>query len=166
MIFGRKVYLIQGYLEAFQKLLSPRVQLQTFASVEGYSPVLMAFPTPLIGDIMMLSQLAWKIGFAITFGRAGAPAEFKEVENELKSLTTSITLLAETLNKDDSLITRLDKRTKVGLDKILGFCRQTIEDLDAFVTRYQEIRHENGVGEAVTQKSWKQLLIKNYKKFI
>ncbi|MCJ1486599.1 hypothetical protein MMC06_006777 [Schaereria dolodes] len=105
----------------------------------------MAFPTPLIGDIMMLSQLAWKIGFAITFGRAGAPAEFKEVENELKSLTTSITLLAETLNKDDSLITRLDKRTKVGLDKILGFCRQTIEDLDAFVTRYQEIRHENGV---------------------
>ena len=37
----------------------------------------MAFPTPSVGDIIMLSQLAWKIGCAFTAGRAGAPAEFQ-----------------------------------------------------------------------------------------
>ena len=125
----------------------------------------MAF-TPSVGDVMMLSQLAWKIGCAFTSGRAGAPAEFQEVENELKSLTTSITLLAESLDKDDSIITRSDDKTREGLDKILGFCRQTLENLDAFVNQYQEIRRHDGVGGVVTEKRWKHLLIKNYKKIM
>lgn len=83
----------------------------------------MAF-TPSIGDIMMLSQLAWKIGCAFTSGRGGAPAEFKEVKDELTSLTKSIDMLAEALDKDDSMITRADAKTREGLDKILECCRQ------------------------------------------
>lgn len=82
---------------------------------------------PSLGDIMLLSQLAWKIGCAFTSGRQGAPAEFQEVENELTSLTKAITLLTEVLDRDDSILVRADERTKDGLDKILECCRQVSE---------------------------------------
>ncbi|MCJ1320126.1 hypothetical protein MMC15_005463 [Xylographa vitiligo] len=126
----------------------------------------MAFPTPSIGDILMLSQLAWKIGCAFTAGRAGAPAQFQEVENELKSLTTAITLLAESLDEDGSLLARADGRTREGLDKILGCCRQTLDALDSFVNQYQEVRRPDEAGGLATQKSWRSVLLKNYKKII
>lgn len=83
---------------------------------------------PSIGDIMLLSQLAWKIGCAFTSGRQGAPAEFQEVENELTSLTKAITLLTEVLDRDDSILVRADEKTKDGLDKILECCRQVSEE--------------------------------------
>ena len=114
----------------------------------------------------MLSQLAWKIGCAFTAGRAGAPAQFQEVENELKSLTTAITLLAGSLDEDGSLLARSDERTREGLDKILGCCRQTLDDLDSFVSQYQEIRRFDEAGGLATQKSWRSVLLKNYKKIM
>jgi len=77
-----------------------------------------------IGDIMLLSSLAWKIGRAFTSGRNGAPAEFQEVENELNALNGAITLLADALDDDDSILARSDDKTKEGLDKILGCCQQ------------------------------------------
>ena len=79
---------------------------------------------PSIGDIMLLSSLAWKIGTAFTSGRAGAPAEFREVENELDGLKKSITMLADTLDTDDSILARADDRTKEGLIKILDCCQE------------------------------------------
>ena len=79
----------------------------------------MSFSGISIGDVLMLSQLSWKIGCAFTAGRAGAPAQFQEVENELKSLTTAITLLAENIDEDGGLLARSDHKTKEGLDKIL-----------------------------------------------
>lgn len=118
---------------------------------------------PSIGDILMLSQLAWKIGCAFTSGRAGAPAEFREVENELHGLTKALTLLAEALDQDDSIISRADERTKEGLDKILECCRQTLENLNSFVSQYQEIKKPDGPGGMTTQRSWKRLLVRNYK---
>jgi hypothetical protein len=73
---------------------------------------------------MALSQLAWKLGCAFTSGRSGAPAEFRGVESELTSLTKAITLLSETLDRDDSILARADEKTKDGLDEILECCRQ------------------------------------------
>lgn len=85
----------------------------------------MALPFSLsIGDVMLLSSLAWKIGRAFTSGRAGAPSEFREVENELSGLNTAIDLLAESIDADDSILASADDKTKDGLDKILGCCRQ------------------------------------------
>lgn len=118
---------------------------------------------PSIGDVLMLSQLAWRIGRAFTSGRAGAPTEFQEVESELRSLTKSLTLLAEALDHDDSVISRADEKTKEGLEKILECCRQTLETLDSFVSQYQEIKRPDGGINAATQRSWKRLLIRNYK---
>ena len=75
---------------------------------------------------MLLSSLAWKIGTAFTSGRAGAPAEFREVESELDSLKKSITMLADTLDTDDSILERADDRTKEGLMKILDCCQEVL----------------------------------------
>lgn len=71
---------------------------------------------------MLLSSLAWKIRCAFTSGRSGAPSEFREVEEELISLQTSITSLADTLDKDDSILSRADQDTQEGLQKILSSC--------------------------------------------
>ena len=126
----------------------------------------MAFPTPSIGDILMLSQLAWKVGCAFTAGRQGAPAQFQEVENELKSITTAVTVLAESLDEDGSLLARSDDKTREGLNKILGCCRQTLDDLDSFVNQYQEIKKADEADGLATQRTWRSVLIRNYKKIM
>ncbi|MCJ1478702.1 hypothetical protein MMC13_007384 [Lambiella insularis] len=123
----------------------------------------MAFPMPSIGEILMLSQLAWKIGCAFTAGKAGAPTQFLEVENELKSLTNAITLLAENLDEDDSLLGHSDELIKGSIYKILSCCKQTLDDLESFVNQYQEVRRPGAAGGLATQKSWRPVLVKNYK---
>lgn len=70
----------------------------------------------------MLSSLAWRIGSAFTSGRAGAPAEFQEVESELESLKTCLGVLLNTLNGDQSILSRADRRTNEGLGTILASC--------------------------------------------
>ena len=129
-----------------------------------YETVAMSM-TPLIGDILMLSQLAWKIGCAFTAGRKGAPAQFAEVEQELQSLAATVTLLADTLHEDDSLLAGSDEKTRDGLTKILGCCSQSLSNLEAFVKQYQEVRKSDEAG-GITQRSWKTVLIKNYKTII
>lgn len=77
-----------------------------------------------VGDVAVLCSLALKIGRAFTSGRAGAPAEFREVENELQSLKTSLNTLVDTLNEDDSILSRADRRTVDGLTTILSSCSE------------------------------------------
>ncbi|KAI9729948.1 MAG: hypothetical protein M1834_006145 [Cirrosporium novae-zelandiae] len=116
---------------------------------------------PSIGDILMLSTIAWKIGCAFTSGRTGAPTEFQEIENELNSLTKALTSLAEALDGDDSLLAQADSRTREGYDKIVGSCHQSLDNLTSFVNQYQEIkRTEDGL---TVQRSWKRVLIRNWK---
>jgi hypothetical protein len=121
---------------------------------------------PSIGDVLLLSQLAWRIGCAFTTGRPSAPHEFHEVESELKTLTKSLDLLAEALDDDNSILTRADDKVKVGVNQILFNCQQCLEDLGAFVSRYQEIKRPEGeVGTRGIQgvKTWKPILLKNWK---
>ena len=75
-----------------------------------------------VGDAMLLGSLAWKIGCAFTSGRSGAPAEFREVENELRSLQDSLSSLEDTLGDDGSILSRADDRTKKGLRVIISSC--------------------------------------------
>lgn len=83
----------------------------------------MTFPVS-VGDVVLLGSLAWKIGRAFTSGRAGAPAEFSEVENELQSLTTALNILVDTLEEDDSILARANRRTVNGLGMILLGCSE------------------------------------------
>ena len=123
----------------------------------------MTCPTPSIGDIMMLSQLAWKSECAFRSARAGAPADFIKVETELGRLTKSITSLAQAVDEDDCLIARADENTKEVLGSTLGFCGQVLDDLESFISQYQEIKRPNGAGWFAGQRTWKQIFVRNYK---
>ncbi|KAI9764270.1 MAG: hypothetical protein M1840_008561 [Geoglossum simile] len=121
---------------------------------------------PSIGDVLLLSQLAWRIGYAFTAARPSAPPEFLDVETELKTLTKALDLLAEALDDDDSILVRADERVKAGVNKSLLNCQQSLEDLNAFVVRYQEVRKPEGeVGTRGIHgvKTWKVLLLKSWR---
>jgi hypothetical protein len=120
---------------------------------------------PSIGDIVLLSQLAWKIGRAFTAGRKGAPAEFLEVEAQVNNLAEALKLLADTFDQDDkdSLLQKADQETRDGVGIILNSCQRTIQDLDSLVKQYQVIKkHRAGEGY-VSEKSWSNLLLTQYK---
>lgn len=68
---------------------------------------------PSVGDTLMLSQTAWKLGRAFTKGKKGVPAEFSEVEREADRLSEALRVVAETLNSDSSLL--LDKAENLSL---------------------------------------------------
>ena len=123
----------------------------------------MAPPTPSVGDIMMLSQLSWKIECAFRSGRAGAPAEFQKVEIELRRLTKSITSFAQAFDDDDCLLDRADQDTRTVLASILGFVHQVLNDLESLICQYQEIKRTGDSGWFLGQRSWKQIFVRNYR---
>ena len=121
---------------------------------------------PSIGDVLLLSQLAWRIGYAFAAARPSAPPEFYDIEMELKTLTKALDLLAEALDDDNTILVRADDKVKAGVNKILFNCQQSLEDLNAFVVRYQEIKKPEGeVGTRGIQgvKTWKVLLLKSWR---
>ncbi|KAI9779143.1 MAG: hypothetical protein M1839_007678 [Geoglossum umbratile] len=120
---------------------------------------------PSIGDVLLLSQLAWRIGYAFAASRPSAPTQFYDIEIELKTLTKSLDLLAEALDDDNSILVHADDRAKAGVNKTLFNCQQSLEDLNAFMARYQELKSpESEVGTRGIQavKTWKPLLLKNW----
>lgn len=144
-----------------------------------------------IGDILMLSQLAWKIGRAFTAGRKGAPAEFVEVESEVNGLAKALKLLTETLFTDSSdtpatasaadgdcadrraeyeggsgMLARANAETRSGVEVILQSCRQTLKDLESLVEQYQVIRKHRTSGGFSIERSWSDLVLSAYKKML
>ncbi|KAF2795649.1 hypothetical protein K505DRAFT_239398 [Melanomma pulvis-pyrius CBS 109.77] len=120
---------------------------------------------PSIGDILMLSQLAWKIGRAFTAGRKGAPPEFLEVETEVNGLAKSLKFLAETLfaDLDDGILKQADQETLDGVATILSSCRQTVHDLESLIDRYQVIKKHRTPGGFAIERSWSDRVLVEYK---
>ncbi|KAF2181890.1 hypothetical protein K469DRAFT_671176 [Zopfia rhizophila CBS 207.26] len=120
---------------------------------------------PSIGDILMLSQLAWKIGRAFTAGRKGAPVEFLEVETEINRLAKALKLLAETLfaDADNKVLSQTDKETQVGVATILLSCQRTVNDLDSLIDQYQVIKKQRTPGGFAIDRSWSDLVLHSYK---
>lgn len=119
---------------------------------------------PSIGDILMLSQLAWKIGRAFTAGRKNAPEEFLDVEKEVNALAKALKLLAETLfaDADDSILSKAEKDTRVAVATLLLSCQQTLHDLDSIIEQYQVIRKQRTSGGYTVDRSWSDLVLANY----
>jgi hypothetical protein len=120
---------------------------------------------PSIGDILMLSQVAWKIGRAFTAGRKGAPVEFLEVEIEVNSLAKSLKLLAECLfaDSDDMLLKQADEETKDSAATILTSCQRTVNDLDSLIDQYQVIKKHRTTGGFAIERSWSDIVLTQYK---
>jgi hypothetical protein len=119
---------------------------------------------PNVGDILMLSQVAWKTGRVFTAGRKDAPSDFYAVETDVSGLAQALKLLAEALHAEDGdgLISKSDKKTKDGVAIILSSCRRTIHDLDSLVDRYQVIRKHRTVGGFAIERSWSDLVLAQY----
>ncbi|QIW99389.1 hypothetical protein AMS68_004907 [Peltaster fructicola] len=118
---------------------------------------------PSVGDILMLSQLAWKIGRAFTQGRKGALSEFSEVEREANGLSEALKLVAETLYSDNSILTQADEHTRHAVSTILDSAHKTLSDLESFVERYRVIKKKETKGGFVVERAWSEVVIANYK---
>ena len=102
----------------------------------------MSLPSPLsVGDIILLGQIAYKVGRALSSGTKSAPAEFAEVQTLLFSLKESFDLLARTIinREDEDGHERQNADELEGLPElsnILGHCREVLCYLESFVDKY------------------------------
>ncbi|KAK1810126.1 hypothetical protein LTR12_015522 [Friedmanniomyces endolithicus] len=126
----------------------------------------MVFISPLsVGDILMLSQTAWKIGRAFRQGQTNAVGEFAEVEREADGLSEALKLVAEALHTDGGMLSRADEDTKSAVNAILKSAHTTLSDLESFVERYQVIKKKATRGGVVVERSWNKVVVANYRTF-
>lgn len=120
---------------------------------------------PSIGDILILSQTAWKVGRAFTAGRTHAPSEFHHVELELNALAKALKLLAEMLfaQSDDRLLERASLKTQDELATIVNSCSQAIYDLESLLDQYQVVKKTRNSGGFVVERSWSDMVLSQYK---
>jgi hypothetical protein len=123
---------------------------------------------PSIGDILMLSQKAWKIGRAFHACQKDAPAELHYVETDIGGLAKALKRLAETLHAESEgeLLQSADQETKDGISAILRSCQQTVNDLDSLIDQYQVIKKHRTVGGFAIERSWSDLVLASYKTMI
>ncbi|KAF1837830.1 hypothetical protein BDW02DRAFT_636866 [Decorospora gaudefroyi] len=120
---------------------------------------------PTIGDILMLSQVAWKIGRAFSASRKQAPTEFQDVEAEIGGLAKALKLLAETLHAESekNLVNSADSEIQNGISTIWTSCQRTVNDLDSLIDQYQVIKKHRTVGGFAIERSWSDLVLAEYK---
>jgi hypothetical protein len=151
---------------SFSALLSPNL------ITPPLSPVNTLFSgVPSVGDVLMLSQTAWRTGRAFTSGRRCAdmvPAEFVEVEAELNRLAKALKRLAENLvsETNESFIATAERPIQDGVGTILLSCRRTLQDLESITSMYQTNRKSKTNGGFTLERLWNQSLLDNYETFI
>jgi hypothetical protein len=126
------------------------------------------------GDVVAMSKLAWRIGHAFTQGRSSAPAEFREVENQLCSLSAALAAFRDACGSDMAAMTidtttlpaRFQSQKQSGpttVSKILENCFQTLKHLEEIVDKYESVDEQRDPSKP-RLKRWSTGLIKNYKK--
>jgi len=123
---------------------------------------------PSIGDILMLSQVAWRTGRAFTSGKASAPRDFLHVEAELNGIAKALKFLAEALLSDgpEQLIQQTEPYIQNCLATILLACRRTLDDLESLIDQYQVIRKNRTSGGYTVERSWSELVVQQYSTMI
>ncbi|KAI4645323.1 uncharacterized protein J4E79_010860 [Alternaria viburni] len=123
---------------------------------------------PNIGDILVLSQKAWKIGRTFSACQKNAPVELQYVETEIGSLAKSLASLAETLHAESvrQLLQDADQEIKDGVDTIIRSCQRTVDDLDSLIDQYQVIKKHRTVGGFAIERSWSDLVLSSYRTMI
>ncbi|KAJ5985900.1 hypothetical protein N7522_013096 [Penicillium canescens] len=95
-----------------------------------------------IGDIVLCSQIAYRLLTAATTGRKNAPRDLRELEHTLLALNFSLTQLPKASAVILSRNTNLDPDAE-DIQKHLGLmvrlCRQTLEDLERMTAKYRDI---------------------------
>lgn len=120
---------------------------------------------PNIGDILMLSQTAWRIERAFTAGRKVAPADFQVIEVEIGGLARALKLLAEALHADAECVTlrTAGENIQTSISTVISSCQRAVSDLDSLVDQHQVIRKHRTVGGFAIERTWGDLALTGYK---
>jgi hypothetical protein len=135
------------------------------------SPILqMSNQIPSIGDILLLSQVAWRTARAFTSGRKGSPnavpSEFMLIEMDLNHLSKVLKQLAEyfVLESVDNFVSSSEKVAQDGIGTIIMSCRRTLDGLEAFTSKYQtNAKTKTGErGGFTLERQWNPSLLADY----
>ncbi|EGX47037.1 hypothetical protein AOL_s00097g83 [Orbilia oligospora ATCC 24927] len=130
-----------------------------------------------IGDAFLLAKLALKLGQTFTTGRKSAPAEFREVESQLYSISTALTALGDAcrnngleLGINNTVLQNpvQSPRGNKGDDALLSMlqgCQDVLKNLEGVVEKYSSIGQPEQSNRPCFQK-WKSGVKKNWKKII
>lgn len=103
-----------------------------------------------IGDVLLLSKIAYTTYIAFTSGRKSAPREFLEVESELFALSTALRALSELVDKTDNggsrnpptgglaPATSGHEPISVALQSMIANCKDTLKGLEAVIQQYSK----------------------------
>ena len=106
-------------------------------------------------DVIAMAKLAKSIAQAFTKGRKSAPSEFREVENQLHSLSTALSAFQDAHAAQQT--------GGQALADMLSNCHETLKHLDTIVTKYSLIAESQDASKPRLQR-WSQEMVKNYKK--
>ncbi|KAF2666240.1 hypothetical protein BT63DRAFT_416639 [Microthyrium microscopicum] len=151
-------------------MLQPRI----FPTLSGMltpprSPIVTTMNSPpSIGDVLNLSQCAWRTGRAFNSGsrsgQANLPTTFLEIEEELNRLAKALKRFAEFLVHEniESLISGADPAAQDGLGVILTSCKRTLEDLSTLVDTHQATRRNTVTGGYTIERIWNPAFLANH----
>lgn len=99
------------------------------------------------GDVYLMGKLAFRLGQAFTKGRKSAPAEFREVESQLYSLSKVLCALKDAKNEGGADFAVASSRTMAAsqrgqisneepLSAILRSCEECLKYLEKIVEQY------------------------------
>jgi hypothetical protein len=124
-----------------------------------------------VGDAFLIAQLALKLGRAFTKGRKSAPAELREVENQLYSLSAALQALHGTqstaISIDPATLPRSSQQRQANgknvLHAMLENCEVTLRHLETVVNKYSSI-NEPQDQDAPLFKKWSKRIRTDWSK--
>jgi hypothetical protein len=124
-----------------------------------------------IGDVLMLSQVAWRISrhFSATHNLgASLPPEFAMIEDELTNFSKSLKHLGESLVSEgiESFIHSADPNVQDNISTILRSCHRILEDLESLTFSYQERLKVQSSRGIQLQRNWRPNVLADYQYMI
>lgn len=127
------------------------------------------------GDAYLMGKLACKLGQAFTKGRKSAPAEFREVESQLYSLSAALNAFSSARESSTNAPLILDQSKlpknipshfAENQDIILGMlrsCKETLNHLEAIVNKYSVLSTSTDASQP-RMKRWTKELKSDWRK--
>jgi hypothetical protein len=122
-----------------------------------------------IGDAFLISKLAWTLAQTFTQGRKSAPAEFREVENQLYSLSSALEAFERAWGDGNATLSAVARPLQARaikdatIQSILTNCQETLKHLESVVKKYGEIVQDTDPDKPLV-KRWSHSLLKDFKK--
>lgn len=119
-----------------------------------------------VGDIVVLSQLAWSVARAFGTGKKAVPVDFINISGDADRLSEALRLLAETIYQDESILSAAAYSLQEHVARILYSTQKTLDDLDSLVDRYMVLKKTETQGGFTIEKHWSEPVLANYRKMI